>query len=145
MKTKTRMLAGLLAVIMALLMLAGCTAATEQEPIDEVVPLASYRLPAQAVKIDMTASDPTSSEMQFVYDDSGRITQCYYAIGGQQIYVSYMYQENSVTLYAFMNSVVAANVEIPLPAFDASVGFAEKDGYYFKGYAFPADDTAADQ
>ena len=93
-----------------------------------------YKKPADAVSIDLTKEDPSTDDIQFVFDDLGRITQCYYKLNDVQIYVSYTYNENSVQIYAFINDTVAAEEQIQVSNYDSAKGFSVIDGYYFKGY-----------
>ena len=104
---------------------------------DTAVDLSVYQAPANVVEIDADAEDPSNDNIRFVYDDVGRVAQCYYEIDGQQIYVGYTYGDGYAQIYAFMGDFVVADEEISLPGeYDASVGFASSHGYYFKGYQF---------
>ncbi|MBO4870179.1 MAG: hypothetical protein J5585_10765 [Clostridia bacterium] len=96
--------------------------------------VSAYKKPADAVKLDLTKDDPSNDDMRFVYDDDGRVTQCYYKISGEQVYVSYTYKDGSAQIYAFLGEILVADETIDLPAFDAEKGFSEIDGYYFKGF-----------
>ena len=96
----------------------------------------AYKAPAEAVSVDTGAEDPSNDEIRFVYDEEGRISQCYYEIGGVQVFVNYDYKDSSVQIYAFMGEFLAADEAIELPEYDASVGFTVVNGYYLKGYKF---------
>ena len=104
------------------------------EQKDEI-DLDSYKTPAEAVSIDLTKDDPSNDEMRFVFDDEGKVTQCYYKIGDQQIYVNYTYNDGSVQIYAFMGDILVADETIELSAYDAEKGFTVIEGYYFKGFS----------
>lgn len=95
-----------------------------------------YEVPVNVVQIDLTAEDPSNDAMKFVYDDMGRVSQCYYKIDGTEIYINYEYTDNQVHIYGFSGSIVAAEENFTLPSFDKSVGFSAYNGYYFKGYNF---------
>lgn len=46
---------------------------------------------ANAVKLDMSKENPLNDEMKFVYDDDGRIAQCYYNLCEYEICISCIY------------------------------------------------------
>ena len=96
----------------------------------------AYKVPAEVVSINTNAEDPTNEEIRFVYDEEGRISQCYYAIDGEEVYVGYNYQDGAVQIYAFMGEFLVGAEKIELPEYDASVGFTAVNGYYLKGYKF---------
>ncbi|MBR1738818.1 MAG: hypothetical protein IJ737_00860 [Ruminococcus sp.] len=96
-----------------------------------------YLKPADAFDIDLTADDPSTEDVKFVYDDEGRVVSIAYLVNGKQILVSYNYESaDTVTVIAFADDTVAAMFDLPLPSFDPTAGFTEHEGYYFKGYAF---------
>lgn len=99
------------------------------------VNLSSYVKPAAAVSIDLTKADPSNGKMNFVYDEEGRVSVCYYRLNDKQVSVTYSYDENSAQIYAFMGDVLVADELISLSGFDKDLGFCIIDGYYFKGYA----------
>ncbi|MCR5120949.1 MAG: hypothetical protein K6B74_00855 [Ruminococcus sp.] len=103
---------------------------------DELKPL--YKAPADFVKIDMTLDDPTTGEMKFLYDGKGRVVCEAYTVENHSVRVDYAYDDNAnkVKIVAFMENRLVDEKSIDLPAYDDTVGFAEKDGYYFKGYKF---------
>lgn len=106
---------------------------TEETEVD----ISTYRAPAEVVEIDLTAEDPSNADIRFVYDELGRVSICYYKINGQVVSVNYNYQDDYVQIFAFMGEFVTADEKIELPGeFDASAGFSQIDGYYFKGYDF---------
>lgn len=93
-----------------------------------------YRKPADVVRIDLAKDDPSTDEMQFSFDEQGRVTECRYAIDGEPVVVTVDYEDGLAQIYAFMGSIVVADDQVALSAFDAAKGFAAIDGYYFKGY-----------
>ena len=96
----------------------------------------AYQAPADFAEIDMAKEDPSNDRIRFGYDAEGRISRCDYEIDGQQVYVNYVYEDGQVQIYAFMGEFLVADEHIDLSEFDASVGFAEYNGYFFKGYEF---------
>ena len=104
---------------------------------DVEIDISAYRAPADVVEIDTDKEDPSNDAIRFVYDDEGRVSQCYYEIDGEPVFVSYAYKDGSVQIYAFMGELVVADEIITLPGeYDASIGFTSSNGYYFKGYPF---------
>jgi ABC-type glycerol-3-phosphate transport system substrate-binding protein len=103
---------------------------------DELKPL--YKAPADFVKIDTTLDDPTTGEMRFLYDGKGRVVCEAYTISEHPVRVDYGYDdtEKKVKIVAFMENRVVDEKSIDLPDYDETVGFADKEGYYFKGYKF---------
>ena len=96
---------------------------------------ASFTAPADAVKIDMNADDPSNDEIEFDYDDEGRVTECIYSYKGEIFIITYDYDADGAEVYAFSeDGVVLAEKTIKLSDFDPDKGFAKIDGYYFKGY-----------
>ena len=107
----------------------------QSENKNDEVDLSAYKKPADAVSIDLTKDDPSNDEIRFVFDNEGKVTQCYYKIGDQQIYVNYTYNDGSVQIYAFMGDILVADETIELSAYDAEKGFTVIEGYYFKGFS----------
>ena len=106
----------------------------EQQPEsnDENVDLDAYKKPADVVSIDLTKDDPSNDDIRFVIEE-GKVTQCYYNIGEQEIYVNYKYNEDgTVQIYAFMGPIVAADDVVEIPDDIPDESFMEIDGYYFK-------------
>lgn len=117
--------------------IAGCGAEIENSQENNSQSDIVFKTPAEVVEIDFEKDDPTTDEMKFVYDDEGRIIQCYYNLEGHEIFISYTYEDETVQIYAFSDSIVAADEQISLPGqYDSSIGFSEYQGYYFKGYQF---------
>ncbi len=71
--------------------------------------------------------------MRFVFDDEGKVSQCYYKVGDQQVYVNYTYKEGIAQIYAFMDDVLVADETIRISEYSAKQGFVSIEGYYFKG------------
>lgn len=111
----------------------GQETANRSENNGNEVDISVYKKPADTVSVDLTKDDPSNDEMRFVFDDNGKVTQCYYNIGDQQVYVNYTYKDGAVQIYAFMGEVVAADELIEISEYDAEKGFTVIDGYYFKG------------
>lgn len=106
----------------------------EQQPEsnDENVDLGAYKKPADAVSIDLTKDDPSNDDIRFVIED-GKVTQCYYNIGEQQVFASYSYKEDgTVEIYAFMGEILVADDIVEIPNEISEESFMEIDGYYFK-------------
>ena len=112
---------------------------TASKEVDDLLSavMEAYKPPAEVVKIDLNAKDPSTDEMRFTYDEDGRVTQCSYSIDGTTVNVSYSYKINSVQIYAFMSDFIVGDQKIQLRGeYDPSVGFTEVDGFYLKGYTF---------
>ena len=105
------------------------TGETTEKPVD----LSLYKKPAEVVTLDLSKEDPSNDEMRFVYDDAGRVSQCYYNIEDEEIYVNYKYEDGAVQIYAFIRAVVVADERIEISEYSADQGFTEINGYYFKG------------
>ncbi len=135
-------------VLMASLALCGCSGSqngggtgktdSAQQTVNQSessgeVDLSAYQKPADAVRIDLTKDDPSNDAMRFVYDEEGKVSQCYYTVGDQQVYVNYTYKDGCAQIYAFMGDVLAADETIAISAYDAEKGFTAIEGYYFKG------------
>ena len=103
------------------------------ESKNDEVDLSAYKKPADVVSIDLTEDDPSNDEIRFVFDNEGKVTQCYYNIGDQQVYVNYTYKDGSVQIYAFMGEVLVADETIEISEYSAEKGFSSIEGYYFKG------------
>ena len=97
-----------------------------------------FKTPVDTVRIDPSQDDPSTAEMKFLFDDKKRVVGIYYTISEHPIMVNYGYDDstNSVKIITFAESVIVDEKKIELPAYDAAAGFAEKDGYYFRGYKF---------
>ena len=137
------------AVLMVSLVLCGCSGNqngngqketdSEQQTVNQSgngndeVDLSTYMKPADAVSIDLTKDDPSNDAMRFVFDEEGKVTQCYYDIGNQQVYVNYTYKDGTVQIYAFMGEVLVADETIAISDYNAEKGFSAIEGYYFKG------------
>lgn len=86
-------------------------------------------------KIDLSKDDPSNDDIQFEYDEEGRIISCAYKSDGHEFLVGYNYRDGKVEVYAFSNVTVADyRLYEPSSEFDKSVGFFEQDGYFFKGF-----------
>lgn len=95
-----------------------------------------YKTPADAVKIDLTSTDPSNNQIQFSYDENNRISQCQYQIDGHSIKLAYSYSDNNIHIYAFSDEYVAADETFTVSAYDANAGFTSQNGYYFCGCVF---------
>lgn len=138
-------------ILMSVLVVCGCSGkngsnsndATESdqettnhaENNNDEVDLSAYKKPADVVNIDLSKDDPSNDEMRFVFDDDGKVTQCYYQIGDQQVYVNYTYKDGSAQIYAFMGDILVADELIDISEYSAEKGFAAIEGYYFKGFS----------
>lgn len=132
-------IAFLICVVTLMASICGCSNSRNKDSQSgynaEDVYISLYKKPADAVSIDLTKEDPSNDDIRFVFDDLGRVTQCYYKLDDVQVYVSYSYEDGSAHIYAFMNDIVAAEEQIQVSSFDSEKGFSVIDGYYFKGYA----------
>ena len=102
---------------------------------NDEVDLSAYKKPADVVSIDLTKDDPSNDEIRFVFDNEGKVTQCYYNIGDQQVYVNYTYKDGSVQIYAFMGEVLVADETIDISEYNMEKGFTAIKGYYFNGFS----------
>lgn len=113
---------------------------TEQQEEDKQEVLDSagiiFQVPNKAVSIDMSAEDPSNSEIQFVYDENNRVIQCSYNIDDNEIRVVYSYTGNEVQIYAFSGDVLAADEMFTIAGYDSAYGFTVHQGYYFRGCKF---------
>lgn len=102
------------------------------ENSDDTVDPDAYKKPADTVNIDMTSDDPSNDDIRFVIEE-GKVTQCYYNIGGQEVFASYKYNDDgTVEIYAFMGEFLVADDVVEIPAELSDESFMEIDGYYFK-------------
>ena len=117
------------------------SAVDESIPDDEEMKRA-FKKPADLEKVDTSLEDPSTAAMKFIFDDdSKRITGVFYSFGDYVVSVTYSYSDdNKVRIIAGMQFgskfITADDAEFTLPAYDESVGIAEHEGYYFKGYKF---------
>lgn len=133
----------LMIILLSALLVCGCSGKdTSQNNQDysegsengnEEVDLSAYKKPAEAVSIDLSKDDPSNDDMRFVFDDEGKVSQCYYKVGDQQVYVNYTYKEGIAQIYAFMDDVLVADETIRISEYSAKQGFVSIEGYYFKG------------
>lgn len=100
------------------------------EQINDLV--SSFQPPAEVFEIDLSKVDPSNDDIRFEYDEQGRISKCYYKVNDIDVYQSYIYENNSVQIFSFNDSVVIGDVFFENVVYDEKVGFSECDGYYFK-------------
>ena len=106
-------------------------------PVAELPEVDAYRPPSGLIDIDLNADDPSNDKIVFVYDAEGRLWQCYYAIGENDVYLSYSYDGNSIQIYGFIGSIVVADESFEAKSnYDTNRNFVEYQGYYFKGFTF---------
>ena len=130
-------------IIVLALTVAGCNSPTQQldtsnqSDMETELEIEAYRPPAEFIKIDMTSNDPSTDSIQFQYDELGRVSQCYYKIDNEDIYLSYSYEGTQIQIYGFSGTIVVEDKKLEAKGeFDASLGFVEHEGYYFKGFSF---------
>lgn len=99
-------------------------------PFEEI--LSEYKPPADIIEISPSEEDPSNEEIKFEYDDSGRISKCYYDINNLDMYQAYSYTDDSVHIYTFSGSIIIDDITFEVEAYDESIGFLEYNGYYFK-------------
>lgn len=92
----------------------------------------SYQPPADIIDIDLDSEDPSNDDIRFEYDEQGRISKCYYQANNIDVYQSYIYENNSVQIFSFNDSIVIGDVFFENVEYDENAGFSECDGYYLK-------------
>lgn len=100
---------------------------------------AVYEKPVDKQALDLDeAKDISTADMQFTYDDWGRISTCKYRSADGDIELEYSYPEDGgIALFGFCGgSMIVDTVYYPTKGFDKSLGFTAYDGYYFFGYSF---------
>lgn len=118
----------------------GSTDSKDAGEVDFETAVDNFETPSEAKKIDTDKEDPSVKDMQFTYDDEGRIKTCTYKVNGQTYSASYSYKDNSTLdghsaiIYTFCGDTVVDTATIKISDFDPSKGFTVIDGYYFKGY-----------
>lgn len=106
---------------------------TDEEKDFEIV----FQPPAEVIEIDKKAEDPSNDYINFVYDEEGRISQCYYKLDNEDIYLNYTYEGNSAHILGFSGEILAADEIIKIPNdYAGEIGFTTYMGYFFKGYEF---------
>ena len=129
------------------ILLTGCNSADPKDGITDIQSIETnqeendntgivYKTPTDAVKIDLTLSDPSNDQIQFSYDENNRISRCQYQVDGHSIKLSYSYSGNNVQIYAFSDDYVAADESFTVSTYDANAGFTSQNGYYFCGCVF---------
>ncbi len=100
--------------------------------------LALYKAPAEVASPDLTAEDPSNDVITFNYNEDGSIKNYYVTIEGYKFLVTYTDKGNYIQIFSFTeDGTVIADKTVEYKAgYDASVGFTEQDGYFFKGYTF---------
>ena len=111
--------------------------AVSREPVPLVTGEQAFCPPVGLFDVDLTAEDPSNSQITFLYDDRGRIALCQYEISGVTIYLKYSYNGKSIRIdaYADIKEVTHEYYEAKAE-YDPSIPFIVHDGYYFKGFAF---------
>ena len=121
-------------ILVMALVFCGCSGNTEpSESGSSEVNISTYKKPAETVDIDLSKDDPSTDTMRFVFDDEGKVSQCYYMIDDQETYVNYTYKDGCAQIYAFMGDVLVADETIDISEYSADKGFTVIEGYYFKG------------
>ena len=95
-----------------------------------------YVYPADAISPDLSKDDPSDDNIRFIYDDKGRVTTYKFTANEKVFMICYEYKDNTVNVTGFVDDVVGDSRTFQLPEFDASAGFTEYGGYFFKGYKF---------
>ena len=98
-----------------------------------------FVLPKDAVSPDISKDDPSDDSISFKYDDLGRVDSYTYQANGKKMVVGYIYddEKSSVWILGYADEIVAVDETLELTgSFDASLGFTEHNGYFFKGYKF---------
>lgn len=143
----------LLCISLLAIMLTGCGSQKKQnEPQKDVQPSQSdeidqsdrenasagivYKVPADAVQIDLSASNPSNDRMQFSFDEDNRVSQCRYIYEGQDIRLVYTYSDSQVQIYGFSGEYVVADETFEISKYDKMIGMVSYEGYYFSGCEF---------
>lgn len=108
----------------------GNSSSQTSEQINNAV--SSFQPPAEAFDIDLSKTDPSNDDIRFEYDEQDRISKCYYQVNNIDVYQSYIYENNSVQIFSFNDSIVIGDVFFENVVYDENAGFSECDGYYFK-------------
>ena len=74
----------------------GVDSATSESHSSERPEVEAYRPPAELISIDLDADDPSTNRIVFVFDEDGRVSQCYYKIGENDVFLSYTYDGSSI-------------------------------------------------
>ncbi|MEE0859542.1 MAG: hypothetical protein U0M12_08800 [Acutalibacteraceae bacterium] len=114
------------------------TSATDSTSVNVGEIVENFKVPAEVVKLNLDEAEPKSDDITFEYDESGRISGCYYSINGKKVYVGYEYKDNSVQVFGFVEGYdyTVASEEFKVKSFNSDTGFCEYNGYYFKGVEF---------
>jgi len=92
--------------------------------------------PANVIKIDMKADDPSNDEIIFKYDEEDRIESYTYTVNGIKVLMTYDYdypEEGKIWALGFdENGTVISEKSFLYSKEAAAKGFSEHDGYYFK-------------
>ena len=98
----------------------------------------AFKPPGVLVKINLDTDDHSDSDILFYYDDDGRVSQCYYVIGADNIFLNYSYDGRSIQIFGFnVDGIVVAEASFEAKTdYDPSVGFVEPDGYFIKRFSF---------
>lgn len=93
----------------------------------------------EALNLD-TDTDISSANMKFLYDETGRITDCEYMTGGMLMRLEYSYPvDGSIAIFGFYDGSMVIDITyFPTRGFDPALGFTAYDGFYFFGYDFSA-------
>ena len=129
-------------VLMTMLAFAGCgkkdnnTSTAEQATKPQAIPVEQFKAPAEVVKIDTEAEDPSNDDIKFTYDEEGRVNSCSYSFDGHEASLTYIYTDGKeASIYSYVDGIYVKLDRVPLPEdYDPNGDFSDQDGYYFKGY-----------
>ena len=100
---------------------------------------AVYQRPVDKEALELGGKTDISTEnIQFTYDELGRIITCRYLSDGGEVSLEYSYLEDGgiALIGSFRSSQIVDSVYYPTRGFDPALGFSAYDGYYFYGYGF---------
>ncbi len=99
--------------------------------------LKKFEPPANTIKIDMEAEDPSNDEITFTIDGEGKIQNYTYTVNGIKVLMTYDYdypEEGKLWALAFSeDGTVIGEKTFSFNRSENAKGFSEYEGYYFKG------------
>jgi len=107
------------------------TESGERSEVEAFVP------PADLFNLNLRTDDPSNDDIHFDFDNEGRISRVVYSIDDYRVVLSYSYDDLTVQIFGFIDSIVVADVQLVASSgFDDTLGFIEYRGYYFFGFNF---------
>jgi len=137
-------------ILVSLVILSGCENDPSQEqrvvtPVQtpeltesgELSEVEAFVPPADMFNLDLRTDDPSNDDIHFEFDSEGRISGIVYSIDDYRVVLSYSYDDLSIQIFGFIDSIVVADVQLVASSgFDDTLGFIEYRGYYFFGFDF---------